>query len=288
MHAHTRKVISCHWGQRKAHRFTDMGADTPPPPPPLPLRPPRPRLMQSQAPPGPQRSNNTSLLSQTCSCLHIEMCYQGRRPDSPLLSPQVSITSGFTIQAHILSPRLQPASQGRLHRPPGSASFYFILFYFIYLQTELMSGRLVPVGVDKRSPSEGTNWAISHRGNLGEQQAHTFNKHPPPEARQGAFVGPNGRPADTQSVLLTNVLPAQAAVNEKAIECELNGGHLSVGSFCQRTTPVKAPTKDAGKKSYKTKENKTRKSILNIDSKLTRSCTPAVFEHPNVAGLYYY
>lgn len=120
-----------------------------------------------------------------------------------------------------------------------------------------MSRRLVPVGVDKGSPSEGTNWAISHRGNLDEQQAHTFNKQPPAGARQGAFVGPNGRPADTQSVLLTNMLPAQAAVKEKAIECQLNGGHLSVGGFCQRTTPaVKAPTKGAGKNL--TKQQKTK------------------------------
>lgn len=81
-----------------------------------------------------------------------------------------------------------------------------------------MSSRLVPVRVDEHSPSEGTNWAISHRGNLGEQQEQTFNKLPPSGAQQGTVVQPNGRPADTQSVLLTNVLPAQAAVDEKARE----------------------------------------------------------------------
>lgn len=125
-----------------------------------------------------------------------------------------------------------------------------------------MRRRLVPVGVDKGSPSEGTNWAISHRGNLDEQQAHTFNKQPPAGASQEAFVGPNGRPADTESVLVTNMLPAQATVNEKARECQLNGGHLSVGSFCQRTTlAVKAPAKGVGKKSCKTTENKTKRKI---------------------------
>lgn len=111
-----------------------------------------------------------------------------------------------------------------------------------------MSRRLVPARVDECSPLEGTNWAISHRGNLGEQQAHTFNKQPPVESQQGAVVEPNGCPADTQSVLLTNLLPAQAANNEKVGERELNGGHLSVSNCCYKTTLMKASTKETAKK----------------------------------------
>lgn len=147
--------------------------------------------------------------------------------------PRSLSPSGFKMKPDIPSSRMQPASQGPLQCP-----LVQVFLSFFHLQTGLMSSRLVPVRVDERSPSEGTNWAISQRGNLEEQQAHTFNKRPPVGAQQGAVVEPNGRPADTQSVLLTNVLPAQAAINEKVREWELNGGHLSVSSCCQWTTLI--------------------------------------------------
>lgn len=115
-------------GALVSQTHTDTGADSSPPT----FPPPSTRLMQSRAPPGPQRSNNTWLLSQTRSCLHIEMCYQGRRPDSVLLSPQVSITSGFTVQPHIPG-RAPVCSQPAAPPPsPGSASCFSLFFLFLF------------------------------------------------------------------------------------------------------------------------------------------------------------